>query len=174
MLLQVAERSGASLTSILCKSALEHVICSFVRRCDLCQAQPDNCICTIANCVYEAECKICDDEQYDGETGAKLGVRVEQHNSAIRNHHIQSALAEHVDESHHDSKIDFDFKIIRRTKDYVQRKCTEAVFVNRKKPSLNRKVEGNGILVELSQNRMCVLTRQTSSRSIDRLSNRRK
>ena len=84
---------------------------------------------------------------YIGETIKPLGIRAKQHLAAVRNHKKESsALAEHSGEYHQHQPVTFPFRIIRRTRDFVQRKCTEAVAVKRLGPSMNRRMEGHGVM----------------------------
>ena len=109
--LQIGERAGISLKSVLCRSALEPVTCAFEGRCTLCNMQPKNGICVFCNCVYEVSCKSCG-ESYVGETGSPLGICVKQHMSSVRlGYEESSALAAQVMNKHGGETQEFEFHV---------------------------------------------------------------
>ena len=162
--IQVKERAGRSLKSVLCRSALKPRKCAFARVCALCKNNPGNGICTTADALYVATCSICH-EEYLGESKNPLGIRYRGHNSDIKatlkgkhrciqskDDKFQSALAQHVHEKHlpKGEVPKFALKLAQKTNGSTHRKIAEGVKCKRgmarKQYAINRRIEGNGIV----------------------------
>ena len=117
--------------------------CSF-RKCPIEQSNITHC--TRANVVYEARCGLCP-ATYIGATTRAFHTRAREHLGNIRRREIEkSALAEHF-VKHHDAAVDnpiVTFRTLATAKNELRLWIQEAYWIQRLKPSLNRKGENMG------------------------------
>ena len=87
---------------------------------------------------------------YVGETSRPLKVRYQEHYRSAANPTAKSyqnmAFARHYQEYHKGEKPKLLIKILKKTKRTVERKITEALFIQRIKPDINGKYEQLNIL----------------------------
>ena len=117
--------------------------CSF-RTCPIEQSNTTHC--TRANVVYEARCGLCP-ATYIGATTRAFHTRAPEHLGNIRPREIEkSALAEHF-VKHHDAAVDnpiVTFRTLATAKNELLLWLQEEYWIQRLKPSLNRKGENMG------------------------------
>ena len=112
--------------------------CSF-RKCPIEQSNTTHC--TRANVVYEAIRGLCP-ATYNGATTRAFHTRARQHSGNIRRKEIEkSALAVHFVE-HHGAAVDN--PIVTTANNELRLLIQEAYWIQRLKPSLNRKGENMG------------------------------
>ena len=93
--------------------------------------------------VYEIHCTNCSDI-YIGHTGHQLGERLKEHKSLAPSRKL-SAVAEHLSTTGH--IIDWEnTKVLDREDREYPRQVREAIYIKKKKPSLNRD-QGLGVTV---------------------------
>ena len=73
-------------------------------------------------------------ENYVGETGRSLGVRMSEHTDGK---HQSSAIHEHTQNTGHRLGMD-DVRILQREEKWFPRKIKEAMEIHKKQPPLNR------------------------------------
>ena len=101
--------------------------------------------------VYIIKCS-CGD-QYIGETGRSVRIRLKEHSADIRNERTKSsALAEHVGKTNHHICLE-DTKVIANVEHQFKRKVREAIEIIKHPKNLNR----DGVM-EISKNWNPVLT----------------
>ena len=92
--------------------------------------------------VYKFNCKKCE-EFYIGQTSRPFKYRFLEHKRAIEKNRSSSALAEHRHRQGPgvSSILDFDLQILDQCRDALDNKLTEARFIKRLRPKINRKHE---------------------------------
>ena len=86
--------------------------------------------------IYNINCSC--GENYIGETGRPLAKRIEEHKASVRKADQKSAISEHLLENpNHRINWDDITKLTTRTTT-IERKLTEAIYIKRLKPKLNR------------------------------------
>jgi hypothetical protein len=113
--------------------------------CKTCEVQekPD---CLAKICNYIATCKACG-EEYIGKSDRRLQDRIKEHMTEVAHHRDdKSAIAHHSINEHFDIidgefKNLFEFKILKRNTDEPNNSISEALYITKTDPSINRKHE---------------------------------
>ena len=91
--------------------------------------------------VYELKCKICGDT-YIGQSSRYPHNRIYEHCYAIKNLNDDKAIATHFIEEHDDIKnndlFDFEFRILKYCKDYLDMLLIEAELIKKYNPNINK------------------------------------
>ncbi|VDO79362.1 unnamed protein product [Heligmosomoides polygyrus] len=118
---------------------LSCVVCSFGREGD-CRV--------VSRTVYLITCTECK-EEYVGETGRPLWVRVKEHVDGLNRCKVSTPLGEHRLRSHSGAVVGV-VTILAREVDIAARKALEALWIAFKNPAINRKEEQVAITQELA------------------------
>ena len=111
------------------------------KNCAVCDILPDKVKCTNRFLVYKFTCRYCK-EFYIGQTSRPFKFRFNEHKRAVNNGCDSSAIAEHCLKCISKQLTDdFDLDIIGMCKDAVDTRLTEARFIKRLIPKINRKKE---------------------------------
>lgn len=130
---------GLRLTSLTKKTA--PLKC--VKSCLACDSLPRGINCHINCMVYSFRCKICG-EEYVGETCRWFIDRWNEHSRSIEKGDTKSALSEHLMTAHKSAEKSikqFKLKVLNHCKDPLETAITEALYIQQRKPHLNRKHE---------------------------------
>ena len=90
--------------------------------------------------IYLIMCDICGDE-YIGETGRPLCVRIKEHLDGKRKIKENTPLGAHRIRSHGGGDFDIKVRILAQDAKTSTRKILEAFWINAKNPQLNRREE---------------------------------
>ena len=99
--------------------------------------------------VYLITCQTCGD-QYVGETGRPLCVRVKEHLDGLEKSKLSTPLGAHRRQRHDDQHYDVAVTILSQEPDTVARKTLEAFWIASKTPKINRKEECIAVTTELA------------------------
>ncbi len=118
------------------------------RNCLVCEQVSKHFNCHSRFVVYSFICKLCVDKtsEYIGETCVWIIDRIKQHQLSIKNRDSKSALSTHLKDIHPNetpSINHFRLQIKQKCKDSHDTCIAEAIWIEREKPSLNRKYELN-------------------------------
>lgn len=105
--------------------------------------------CMTTGVVYLITCRICGDE-YVGETGRPLCIRVKEHLDGIRKSSVATPLGEHRVRCHGGNHFDVEVSILAREPDIVARRTLEAFWIAARAPKINRKEERVAVTRELA------------------------
>ncbi|VDO96898.1 unnamed protein product [Heligmosomoides polygyrus] len=105
--------------------------------------------CTASGVVYLITCTECN-EEYIGETGRPLWVRVKEHMDRLRRCQISTLLGEHRQRSHGGAMVGVAITILAREVDIAARKTLEALWIAFKNPAINRREERVALTQELA------------------------
>jgi hypothetical protein len=123
-----------------------------ISNCYVCEQLPNHFNCRSRFVVYSLTCKLCNNKnQYIGETCVWLIDRINQHRLSIKNKDSKSAVSVHMKEMHPEITPTighFKLKIEKKCKDSYDALISEAIWIKRRKPSLNRKFEINDYNVD--------------------------
>ena len=146
---RIVERPQSSLKDLLVESRPYDSTCTDPLKCTVCSISPIPIRCTQKDIVYQIDCGLCG-AVYVGETSRSLKVRYQEHYRSAANPTTKSyqnmAFARHYQEYHKGEKPKLLIKILKKTKGTVERKITEALFIQRIKPDINGKYEQLNIL----------------------------
>ncbi|VDL82492.1 unnamed protein product [Nippostrongylus brasiliensis] len=78
-------------------------------------------------------------EEYVGETGRPLCIRIKEHLEGLRRITTFTSLGEHRARRHEGAHVDVAVSILAREPDIVARKILEAFWISAKDPNINRK-----------------------------------
>ena len=99
--------------------------------------------CKKMGCIYRITCEC--GEEYIGETGRALSVRIEEHVRGLRNpsrkSYVDMPLAKHRVARHSGNCPSIRVKVLGVSADTVSRKIIEAIWIRKVKPTLNIKRE---------------------------------
>uniref|UniRef100_A0A7I4YNC5 Reverse transcriptase domain-containing protein n=1 Tax=Haemonchus contortus TaxID=6289 RepID=A0A7I4YNC5_HAECO len=105
--------------------------------------------CMTSGVVYLITCNLCEDE-YIGETGRPLCVRVKEHLEGLNRARVETPLGAHRVESHKGVVFGITVRILLREPLTSARKTLEAFFINANSPKMNRKEECLAVANELA------------------------
>ena len=105
--------------------------------------------CAVSGVVYLIACLSCGQE-YVGETGRPLMVRVKEHLDGLNRSIPGTPLGAHRRQSHGNLNFEIKVTILSYEKDIVARKTLEAFWITAKNPKINRKEECLSITSELA------------------------
>ncbi|VDO87317.1 unnamed protein product [Heligmosomoides polygyrus] len=105
--------------------------------------------CRVFGTVYLITCTECRDE-YIGETGRPLWVRVKEHADGLNKCRVSTPLGEHRLRVHNGTTIGVEVTILARESDIAARKTLEALWIAFKNPTINRKEERVAVIQELA------------------------
>ena len=142
--IQVKERAGVPLRSMLCSSALRPTECKNVRG-RLCQdgghggeggsgRKPK---CDSKDLVYQITCGICN-EFYIGETVQPIADRFRQHFPSGKLADKDSSVAMHHTERHPEQEPNLEVVVLGRGGGFVRRKTLEGTLIQKKQPQINK------------------------------------
>ncbi|XP_028416688.1 uncharacterized protein LOC114540877 [Dendronephthya gigantea] len=146
---RIVERSQSSLKNLLAESRPYDNTCTNPSKCSVCSRSLLPIRCSQKDVVYQINCDLCG-ATYVGETSRPLAVRFQEHYRSAANPTAKSyknmAFAKHYSELHRGQKPKLSIKILKKTKGSVERKITEALFIQKLKPDLNGKYEQLNII----------------------------
>ena len=96
----------------------------------------------VKNYVYLLTCSICR-EQYVGESGRLFRVRMREHFLSVANKASDHAMGAHFAKCHSGENIDtlpFECELIRKCKDFVDRKLWQSIEVKERRPAINKQL----------------------------------
>ncbi|VDL73681.1 unnamed protein product [Nippostrongylus brasiliensis] len=99
--------------------------------------------------VYLITCQSCK-EEYVGETGRPLCVRVKEHLDGLRRGTLSTPLGEHKVRRHEGLPIEVAVSILAREPDIAARRTLEAFWIAARAPKINRKEECVAVTQELA------------------------
>lgn len=148
--IKIVEKSGTSIKRILQRSdPFKEKKCS-----------KDDCLvcstggsgpCSTTNVNYRIKCNECD-STYIGETSRSTYTRGKEHLRALNAKSENSVLWKHAVEHHESALIQFSCDVTECfRKDSLLRQVTEAVKINREKPTMNTKSEWNVVNIPRTQ-----------------------
>ncbi|VDP09413.1 unnamed protein product [Heligmosomoides polygyrus] len=105
--------------------------------------------CRVSGTVYLITCIECK-EEYVGETGRPLWVRVKEHVDGLNRCKVSTPLGEHRLRGHSGAVVGVAVTILAREVDIAARKALEALWIAFKNPAINRKEERVAIAQELA------------------------
>ncbi|XGW05005.1 hypothetical protein V3C99_015857 [Haemonchus contortus] len=105
--------------------------------------------CMTPGVIYLITCDLCD-EEYIGETGRPLCVRVKEHLDGLNRARVETPLGAHRVESHKGAVFGITVRILLREPLISARKTLEAFFINARSPKMNRKDECLAVASELA------------------------
>ncbi|XGW34920.1 hypothetical protein V3C99_018739, partial [Haemonchus contortus] len=105
--------------------------------------------CMTSGVVYLITCNLCEDE-YIGETGRPLCVRVKEHLEGLNRARVETPLGAHRVESHKGAVFGITVRILLREPLTSARKTLEAFFISARSPKMNRKEECLAVANELA------------------------
>ncbi|VDO88034.1 unnamed protein product [Heligmosomoides polygyrus] len=102
--------------------------------------------CTTPSCMVCPQCN----EEYIGETGRPLWVRVKEHVDGLDKCKLSTPLKEHRLRSHSGAVVGIAVTILAREFDIAARKTLEALWIAFKYPAINRREERVAVTQELA------------------------
>ncbi|VDO76028.1 unnamed protein product [Heligmosomoides polygyrus] len=105
--------------------------------------------CRVSGTVYLITCSQCN-EEYIGETGTHLCVRVKEHVDGLDKCNVSTPLREHRLRSHSGAVVGIAVTILAREFDIAPRKILEALWIAFKNPAINRREERVDVTQELA------------------------
>ncbi|KAK6761038.1 hypothetical protein RB195_022198 [Necator americanus] len=117
----------------------DYVICPFGKEED----------CMVSGVVYLISCKTCRD-QYIGETGRPLCVRIEEHLKGMKQSNVVTSLGAHRRQCHENVPFCIAVTILSYEPEIIARRTLEAFWINAKGPKMNRKEECLAVTNELA------------------------
>ncbi|EYC13370.1 hypothetical protein Y032_0044g948 [Ancylostoma ceylanicum] len=105
--------------------------------------------CMMSGVVYLITCRTCGDE-YVGETGRPICVRIKEHLDGLNKSKISTPLVRHRRSNHEISDIQIGVSILSTEPEIIARKTLEACWIAAKSPKMNRKGECIAITNELA------------------------
>ena len=130
---------GPKVGELLIKSKLNPIKCNARDQlCYGCLSQDNPTHCMVKNYVYLLTCSICK-EQYVGESGRLFRKRMREHFLSVANKTSEHAMGAHFAKYHSEENIDnlpFECELLRKCKDFVDRKLNQGNQLKSKKVSL--------------------------------------
>ena len=105
--------------------------------------------CMISGTVYQISCKVCG-ENYIGETGRPLCLRIREHLEGKRSLRKSTLLGAHRVNNHSNNDFEVQVTILAQETDIATRKTMEAFWIRSRCPQMNRKDECLAITNELA------------------------
>ena len=103
----------------------------------------------ISGVVYLISCQLCR-EEYIGETGRPVCVRVKEHLEGLNKCKISTPLGDHRVRCHGGLSFQVAVTILAREPDVSARKTLEALWIAAKTPQINRKDECVSVTQDLA------------------------
>ena len=145
--IRVIQRPGKSLRSMLVQSRPYDNHCRTGPKCKFCQVCDKKNMCFRKDLVYSIKCGLCDKNHgiYVGETSRPFAVRFNEHLRSARNPDAKSyqhmAFSKHYKQLHPGQSLKLIPSMLKKTKGTLERKVTEAFYIERMQPDLNSKDE---------------------------------
>ena len=134
---------GPKVGELLINSKLNPIKCNARSQlCYVCLSQENPTHCMVKNYVYLLTCSICR-EQYVGESGRLFRVRMREHFLSVANKASDHAMGAHFAKCHSGENIDtlpFECELIRKCKDFVDRKLWQSIEVKERRPAINKQL----------------------------------
>jgi hypothetical protein len=141
---RIIQRPQSSLKNLLVESRPHDKSCKDVSKCPICHNSSIPVQCSQKDVVYLINCDLCG-RGYVGETSRPLVVRYKEHYRSAANPTAPSyknmAFSRHYIECHPGQEPKLTVKILKKTSGSLDRKITEALFIQKLKPDLNNKYE---------------------------------
>ena len=99
--------------------------------------------------VYLITCQMCK-EEYIGETGRPLCIRIKEHLDGLRRATTSAPLGDHRVHCHEGTLIEVTVSILAREPDIAARRTLEAFWIAARAPKINRKEECIAVTNELA------------------------
>ncbi|KAJ1359872.1 hypothetical protein KIN20_038414 [Parelaphostrongylus tenuis] len=96
--------------------------------------------CMRSGTIYLISCEACGDE-YIGETGRPLCIRVKEHLTGKRNYDPKTPIGTHREQKHNGADFDVKVTVLAQESKTSTRKTLEAFWIHSKGPKMNRKEE---------------------------------
>ena len=134
---------GPKVGELLIKSKLNPIKCNARDQlCYVCLSQENPTNCMLKNYVYLLTCSICK-EQYVGESGRLFRKRMREHFLSVANKTSEHAMGAHFAKYHSGENINnlpFECELLRKCKDFVDRKLWQSIEVKERKPAINKQL----------------------------------
>ena len=141
---RIIQRPQSSLKNILVESRPHDKSCKDVSKFPICHNSSIPVQCSQKDVVYLINCDPCG-RGYVGETSRPLVVRYKEHYRSAANPTAPSyknmAFSRYYIECHPGQEPKLTVKILKKTSGSLDRKITEALFIQKLKPDLNNKYE---------------------------------
>ena len=105
--------------------------------------------CMTSGVVYLISCLQCK-EEYNGETGRPLCIRLKEHLDGMQKSRTATPLGEHRVRCHGNMRFEVAVTILSREPDIAARRTLEAFWIMAKAPKINRREECVAITTELA------------------------
>ncbi|KAK6732228.1 hypothetical protein RB195_016547 [Necator americanus] len=105
--------------------------------------------CMVSGVVYLISCKTCGD-QYIGETGRPLCIRIKEHLRGMKQSNAATPLGVHRRQCHENVPFCVAVTILSYEPEIIARRTLEAFWINAKGPKMNRKEECLAVTNELA------------------------
>ena len=152
------QRLGKSLRSMLVQSRPYDSHCRAGPKCKFCQVCDKKNMCFRKDLVYSIKCGLCDKNHgiYVGETSRPFAVRFNEHLRSARNPDAKSyqhmAFSKHYKQLLPGQSPKLIPSMLKKTKGTLERKITEAFYIERMQPDMNSKDELQEIKVHMTWN----------------------
>ncbi|EYB96817.1 hypothetical protein Y032_0146g2521 [Ancylostoma ceylanicum] len=144
---RVVDIPPANLNTQLVRNRLYDRLC-VTPNCVICPFGKDG-DCMVSGVVYLITCQSCGD-QYVGETGRPLCIRIKEHLDGMARSSMTTALGGHRRQNHGNSSFEVAVTILSLEPEIVACKTLEAFWITAKNPKMNRKDECIAVTNELA------------------------
>ncbi|EYB98482.1 hypothetical protein Y032_0131g1649 [Ancylostoma ceylanicum] len=144
---RVVEIPPANLKTQLVRNRLYDRLC-ITPNCVICPFGKEG-DCMVSSVVYLITCQACGD-QYIGETGRPLYIRVKEHLDGMTRSRISTPLGVHRRHSHGNCSFAVAVTILSWEPEIVARRTLEAFWITARNPKMNRKEECIAVTNELA------------------------
>ena len=103
----------------------------------------------VSGVVYLISCKTCG-EEYIGETGRPICVRIKEHLDGMKHSNTATPLGAHRRKCHENAPFCIAATILSYEPEIVARRTLEVFWINAKSPKMNRKEECIAVTNELA------------------------
>ncbi|KAK6740014.1 hypothetical protein RB195_008467 [Necator americanus] len=144
---RVVEIPPANLKAMLVRNRVYDRLCT-TPSCVVCPYGREG-DCMISGVVYRITCRLCGDD-YIGETGRPLCIRVKEHLDGLAKSKTFTPLGAHRRICHPNSEVEVEVRILSYESEITARRTLEAFWITAKSPKMNKKDECIAITNELS------------------------
>ncbi|KAK6745356.1 hypothetical protein RB195_011843 [Necator americanus] len=144
---RIVEIPRTNLKKQLVRNRMYYRVC-LTQNCEICPfGKADDCM--ASGVAYLYLCKTCG-EEYIGETGRSLCVRIKEHLGGMKHSNAATHLGAHRRKCHENAPFCIAVTILSYESENVARRTLEAFWLNAKSPKMNRKEECIAVTNELA------------------------